>query len=114
MSDCLFCSIVQGEIPSDEVARGEDWYAFRDIDPKAPTHVLIIPDRHIASIHDVTPDDAGLLGRMVVAARDIAEGEGIASGGYRLVWNVGSHGGQAVFHIHLHLLGGRPFAWPPG
>jgi histidine triad (HIT) family protein len=97
MSDCLFCRIVAGEIPADLVAEGDDWIAFRDIHPQAPTHVLIVPRRHI-----------------VGAAAGIARDEGLVEGGYRLAANCGAGAGQSVFHIHLHLLGGRPFAWPPG
>jgi histidine triad (HIT) family protein len=111
---CLFCRILAGEIPSKEVRSDEHTYAFRDIDPKAPTHVLVIPRRHIASVNDLTGDDAPLIGRLFMAAREIAQAEGIAESGYRLVMNTGADAGQSVSHIHLHLLGGRHMKWPPG
>jgi histidine triad (HIT) family protein len=88
--------------------------AFRDIDPKAPTHVLLIPRKHIDSIEDLEQADGDLLGRMILAARGVAHAEGIAATGYRLVLNTGANGGQSVFHVHLHLLGGRRLTWPPG
>lgn len=109
---CIFCGIAKGDIPSDVVERSEDLLAFRDIDPKAPTHVLIVPTAHVASLN--AEDDADLLGRMILMARSLAAKEGIAGSGYRLVLNTGDDGGQSVDHIHLHLLGGRPLGWPPG
>lgn len=110
---CIFCRIAKGDIPSDIVERSDDLIAFRDIDPKAPTHILIVPAGHVASLN-ATGDDVDLLGRMVLMARDLAMKEGIAASGYRLVLNTGREGGQSVDHIHLHLLGGRPLGWPPG
>lgn len=112
--DCLFCRIVGGEIPAEVVARGESWVAFRDIHPQAPTHVLIVPRRHVASIADLGADDTATAGALVAAAAEVARQEGLVKGGYRLVFNVGEGAGQSVHHIHLHLLGGRGFAWPPG
>ena len=114
MSDCLFCRIAAGAIPADVVAEGDEWLAFRDINPQAPTHVLVVPRRHIATLDDLTPTDAPLMGTLVGAAAQIARDEGVVDGGYRVVVNCGAGAGQSVFHIHLHLLGGRPFSWPPG
>ena len=112
--DCLFCRIVAGEIPSRRVYEDDDVIAFHDVAPRSPTHVLIIPRRHIASAAELTEADAPLVGRMVVVANQVARDESIADQGYRLVSNVGPWGGQTVFHLHLHLMGGRPFTWPPG
>jgi histidine triad (HIT) family protein len=114
MPECLFCRIVAGEIPSTRVHEDDDVIAIRDIAPRAPTHILILPRRHIASALDLTDADGPLLGRMFAAAADIARAEGIADAGYRLVSNVGRWGGQSVDHLHLHLMGGRAFEWPPG
>lgn len=114
MSDCLFCRIAAGEIPADVVAEGDDWVAFRDVHPQAPTHVLIVPRRHIPTLDDLDPSDAGLVGTLVMAAAEVARREGLVEGGYRLAVNCGAGAGQSVFHIHLHLLGGRRFTWPPG
>ena len=111
---CLFCRIVAGEIPADIVAEGENWLAFRDIEPQAPTHVLVIPRRHIATLNDLDESDHDLIGELVGAAREIAREEGVARSGYRIALNCNADGGQSVFHIHLHLLGGRPMKWPPG
>lgn len=112
--DCLFCRIAADEIPSTKVHEDDVVVAFRDIAPRAPTHILIIPRDHIASAADLTEDHAGMLGRLFAVAATIARDEGIADGGYRLVSNVGRWGGQTVDHLHVHLLGGRPFSWPPG
>jgi len=114
MSEDLFEKIVAREIPADIVWENDELLAFRDIDPKAPVHVLIIPKSKIRTLNDLTEDDAGLVGRMVLAARDIARSEGIAEDGYRLNFNCNPDGGQSVWHIHLHLLGGRRMNWPPG
>lgn len=114
MGDTLFGKIVRGEIPCDKVYETDDVLAFRDINPAAPTHVLVIPKRAIATVADATPDDEALLGRLVLAAAEVARREGIEEDGYRLVINVGAGGGQTVFHIHMHVLGGRPLHWPPG
>jgi histidine triad (HIT) family protein len=114
MSDCLFCKIVEGSIPSTKVYEDDEVLAFRDIDPKAPTHVLVIPKRHIASLNDAADGDAALMGKIVLVSRRLAAAEGIDAAGYRLVNNCGDDGGQAVHHIHFHLLGGRRMTWPPG
>ncbi|WP_298627463.1 histidine triad nucleotide-binding protein [uncultured Legionella sp.] len=111
---CLFCKIAQGELPATVVFEDNNIMAFRDIRPQAPAHLLIIPKRHIATINDVVDDDAQLLGAMILRARKLAESEGISEIGYRLVFNINSGGGQEVYHIHLHLLGGRQMTWPPG
>lgn len=109
---CLFCRIVRKEIPAALVFENEHVVAFRDIDPKAPTHVLLVPREHVATLDDAT--DAHMLGELVFAAAQVARAEGLAEGGYRTVINCGANAGQSVFHIHLHLLGGRALAWPPG
>ena len=113
-SDCLFCKIVAGEIKADVVFESDHAIAFRDINPQAPTHVLIIPKRHISTINDLAETDADVVGQLYLAARDIAAQEGLADGGYRTVINCNADAGQTVFHIHLHLLGGRILSWPPG
>ena len=109
---CLFCRIVRREIPATVIHEDDDTLAFRDIDPKAPTHVLVIPKAHVASLNEAT--DAAQLGRLMLAAAQIAKAEGIAEDGYRTVVNSGANAGQTVFHVHLHLLGGRRLGWPPG
>ena len=109
---CLFCKIASGEIPSAKVAETDTAIAFRDIDPKAPTHVLIVPRIHVASLSETS--DAGLLGVLLSLARDVARSEGLSDSGYRVVINNGSDGGQTVDHLHLHVLGGRHMTWPPG
>ncbi len=114
MSDDLFEKIIRREIPADIVFENDDVLAFRDIDPQAPVHVLVIPKRRIATINDLEPGDAELIGRMVLAGREIAAQEGLSDNGYRLVFNCNRDGGQSVYHIHLHLLGGRRMTWPPG
>ena len=111
---CIFCKIVRGEIPAGVVYDDDEVIAFRDLHPKAPLHVLVIPKKHIASVNDVTPDDAAAMGRLFVAARAVAEAEGVAKSGYRLVMNTGSNAGQTVDHVHLHILAGRAMTWPPG
>ncbi len=113
-ADCLFCRIVAGEIPSERVHDDEQVIAIRDIAPRAPTHILLIPRRHIASAADLVEADGPLLGRMFAVAADLARAEGIADAGYRLVSNVGRWAGQSVDHLHVHLMGGRAFTWPPG
>jgi histidine triad (HIT) family protein len=109
---CLFCRIVRREIPAKVILEDEHTLAFRDIDPKAPTHVLVIPKEHIATLNDAS--DPTVVGRLLVAAKEIATAEGIADTGYRTVINCGAGAGQTVFHLHLHLLGGRHLGWPPG
>ena len=114
MSGCLFCRIVSREIRSDLVAEGDEWIAFRDINPQAPTHILVVPRRHIATLDELESGDEPLAGALVGAAAEIARTEGLVEDGYRVVFNCGAGAGQSVFHIHLHLLGGRRFGWPPG
>ena len=115
MADCLFCKIVAGEIPANIVKRSEAVLAFRDIDPKAPTHVLVIPTRHIASVGSATgPDGERLLGRVLAFAAELAGELGLTRDGYRIVTNTGKNAGQSVDHLHLHVLGGRKLSWPPG
>lgn len=114
MIDCLFCKMVQGEIKPNLVMETDELIAFRDINPQAPVHILVVPRKHISTLNDLTPASAGLIGKMTLAAREIAKQEGIAASGYRLVMNCNKGGGQTVFHIHLHLLGGRVMTWPPG
>jgi len=114
MGNCIFCKIAKGEIESEIVWENEDIAAFRDVNPQAPTHILLIPKKHIPMISKVQPEDQPLLGEMVYAAKTVAEQEELDEQGYRLVFNNGDFGGQDVYHIHLHLLGGRPMKWPPG
>jgi len=113
MTDCLFCRIVAGEIPAKKVHEDEHTFAFEDINPHAPTHVLIVPKKHIAGLKEATSEDAELVGRCQLAAAQIARSRGIENG-YRTVLNVGPGAGQSVFHLHVHLLGGRNLSWPPG
>ncbi len=112
--DCLFCRIVAGQVPADVVHEGERTLAFQDIDPQAPVHVLVIPRRHIVGAATVTPADAEVVADLLVAARVVAEQEGVGESGYRLVLNVGDDALTSVAHLHLHVLGGRRLAWPPG
>ena len=112
--DCLFCRIVAGELPSTKVHEDDEVVAFRDIAPRSPTHVLVLPKVHIPSAADLGNDDGPLLGRIFAVAAEIARSEGIAERGYRVVTNVGTWGGQSVDHLHFHLMGGRAFEWPPG
>ena len=114
MTDCIFCKIASGEIESDFIYEDDQVVAFRDLNPQAPTHVLVIPREHIATTNDLNADNAAIVGRMTLAAKQIAEQEGIAERGYRTVLNCNAEAGQSVFHIHLHVLGGRPMGWPPG
>ena len=114
MSEDLFEKIVAREIPADIVRENDELLAFRDVNPQAPVHILIIPKRKIRTLNDLEDDDAELVGRMVLAAKKIAADEGIAEDGYRLNFNCNEGGGQSVWHIHLHLLGGRKMSWPPG
>lgn len=111
-SDCLFCRIVRREIPATIVREDEHTLAFRDIDPKAPTHVLVIPKTHVSSLNEAS--DAAMLGRLLLFATEIAKSEGLETSGYRTVINTGAGAGQTVHHVHVHLLGGRPMKWPPG
>ena len=113
-ADCLFCKIAKGEIKSKIVYENDSTLAFEDIDPKAPTHILVIPKRHIEKISDLNQQNKNIVAELVMAANEIAKKKNIAAPGYRLVLNCGPDAGQAVFHIHLHLLGGRKMNWPPG
>jgi histidine triad (HIT) family protein len=112
--DCLFCKIIAGDIPADIVYESEHAIAFRDINPQAPTHVLIIPRQHIATVNALESGDAQLVGELFLAAKQIARQEGVAERGYRLTMNCNAAAGQTVFHLLLHLLGGRDLGWPPG
>lgn len=113
MTDCVFCGIANGEIEARVVAEGPEWLAFRDLQPKAPTHVLVIPRRHVASVDALSDENLDLAGVLLAACRTVAAGEEL-DGGYRVVTNVGEDGGQSVPHLHLHVLGGRRMGWPPG
>ena len=112
--DCLFCKIASGEMNADMVMENDRVLAFRDINPQAPTHVLVIPRAHIPTLNDLTPDNAPVISEMYLAAQEIARQEGISEAGYRTVFNCNSAAGQTVFHLHLHVLGGRQMDWPPG
>lgn len=114
MSECLFCKIIAGDIPSDKIYEDDDVYAFQDVNPVAPLHVLIIPKKHIAKLNDLEREDDVLMGKLVLTAKKIAAREGYSEEGYRTVINCGENAGQSVFHIHLHLLAGRSMSWPPG
>lgn len=118
-ADCLFCRIIAGQVPSKRVEVGEaeldrELFAFEDVRPQAPHHLLIVPREHIATLDDLKPEQAALAGKLLLAARAIARARGIAASGYRVAMNTNAAAGQTVFHIHLHLLGGRPLGWPPG
>ncbi len=114
MTDCIFCKIAAGEIPSEFVYEDDQVVGFRDLNPQAPTHVLLIPRRHIATLNELRPEDEALVGHLYTAAAEVARREGLAEAGYRTVINCNADGGQTVFHLHLHLLGGRRMSWPPG
>ena len=113
MADCLFCRIIRGEVPSKKVYEDQHTFAFEDLNPQGPTHVLVIPKKHISGLKEASEEDAELLGRCHLAAADIARQRSIEDG-YRTVLNVGPKAGQSVFHLHVHLIGGRPLTWPPG
>jgi histidine triad (HIT) family protein len=113
-NDCLFCQILSGDIPATKVYEDDQAYAFRDINPQAPTHVLIIPREHIESLNDAAPGDEAMLGHLLRLASKIANQQGIAESGFRTVVNTGAESGQTVWHLHVHLLGGRTMNWPPG
>jgi histidine triad (HIT) family protein len=114
VSDCIFCKIAGKQIPSKIVFEDDKVVAFDDVNPQAPTHVLVVPRKHVASVAELTDADAGLMGHLLLAGGKVAKLKGIAEGGYRFVINTGRFGGQTVFHLHLHVLGGRPMHWPPG
>jgi len=114
MTDCLFCKMVKGDIKADSVYENEHVLAFRDINPQAPVHVLVIPKRHISTLNDLTETDTEIAGQLILAAKEVASQLGVADEGYRTVMNCNALAGQTVFHIHLHVLAGRAMQWPPG
>jgi histidine triad (HIT) family protein len=114
VNDCIFCRIVAGELPSEEVASTDRTYAFRDVNPALPVHVLVVPRQHVASADTVLPEHAELLAEMMGTAQQVARTEGLSERGYRLVFNVGDDAQNSVAHLHMHLLGGRRMEWPPG
>ncbi|GJM07386.1 MAG: histidine triad nucleotide-binding protein [marine bacterium B5-7] len=114
MTDCLFCKIAGGDIPAELLYEDEQVVAFADIAPQAPTHLLIIPREHIPTLNDLNADNAALVGHIALVAKQLAAEHGLADDGYRLIMNCNEHGGQTVFHLHCHLMGGRPLKWPPG
>jgi histidine triad (HIT) family protein len=114
MERCIFCRIAAGEAPAKIVLADDDVVAFHDLAPRAPTHVLVIPRRHIVSLAHATPEESEIVGKLMLAGAEVARQTGIADSGYRVVTNCGAEAGQSVFHIHLHVLGGRRFTWPPG
>ncbi len=113
MTDCLFCKIINGDIPSEKVYENDKVYAFKDINPTAPVHVLLIPKVHIASVNEITSENAGCVADIYLAAKEIAKEMKIDEAGYRIVNNCNDDGGQTVFHLHFHLIGGKPLGWPP-
>ena len=113
-NDCLFCKIVSGDVPAEIIYRDDQVLAFRDINPRAPIHVLVIPQKHVDSLASVTEEQRDIMGKIMIVAREIAAAEGLSESGYRAVINVGLDGGQTISHLHLHLLGGRTLHWPPG
>lgn len=112
--DCLFCKIIAGDIPSNKVYSDDDVYAFHDINPAAPTHILLIPKKHLSCVSSAQAEDQALLGKMLLKANEIAADQGLSENGFRYVINTGRDGGQTVFHLHLHILGSRALGWPPG
>ncbi len=114
MSDCLFCGIAAGTVPADVIYQTDEVVAFRDLHPQAPLHALVIPRKHIATINDITPEDQTVIGEMYLAAAQIVGEAGLSESGFRTVMNCNRQGGQTVYHIHLHVLGGRQMHWPPG
>lgn len=114
METCIFCKIVKGEIPSDKVFEDENILAFKDINPEAPVHIIIIPKKHISNLNEISEEDSKVIAGIMLAIKDIAKKLGIDNSGYRVVSNCGEDGGQTVSHIHFHLLGGRNLKWPPG
>jgi histidine triad (HIT) family protein len=114
MADCIFCKIRDGQVPAKVVHKDEVCMALEDINPQAPTHLLVIPLKHVPTVNDLTPEDREMVGQLYLTAAQLARQRGHAESGYRLVMNTHRHAGQTVFHIHLHVLGGRPMEWPPG
>ncbi|MGE0881905.1 MAG: histidine triad nucleotide-binding protein [Blastocatellales bacterium] len=113
-SNCIFCKIVGGQIPATKVYEDDLSFAFRDINPQAPTHILLIPKRHVVSLNEISEEDRSLMGHLLVVSAQIAKQEKINDDGFRVIINSGADAGQSVFHIHLHVMGGRPMSWPPG
>jgi len=111
---CIFCKIANKEIPTRVVLEDDDWIAFHDTNPQAPTHVLVIPKKHVVGLKEASPEDEALLGKLLLGAQRVAEATGILQTGFRTIINSGANAGQTVFHLHVHVLGGRPMAWPPG
>lgn len=111
---CIFCKIANKEIPTRVVLEDADWIGFHDTNPQAPTHVLVIPKRHVVGLKEASPEDEALLGKLLLATQRVAEATGILQSGFRTVINSGANAGQTVFHLHVHVIGGRPMAWPPG
>ena len=114
MDNCLFCKIINGEITATKIYENEHIIAFNDIDPKAPIHILVIPKKHIRSINELNSSDINLAGEIILAAKKIAKDQGVDSKGFRVVFNTNDDGGQTVYHIHMHIMGGRQLQWPPG
>ena len=114
MDDCIFCKIIKGKLPADKVYEDENMLVFNDLHPRAPVHQLIVPKKHISTLNDLTDGDTELIGNIIQRARLLAEKAGIAQSGYRTVFNCNADGGQVIFHLHLHLIGGRKLEWPPG
>ena len=114
MSDCIFCKIAAGEIPADKVFEDDLVVGFRDLQPQAPTHIVIIPRKHVETMNDFTEGDSELLSRIMLVCQRIAADEGLSDDGYRVVMNCNKNGGQSVYHVHAHVLGGRRMSWPPG
>ncbi len=114
MDNCLFCKIINGDIAAKKVYENEHIIAFNDIDPKAPIHILVIPKKHIRSINELNSSDINLAGEIILAAKKIAKDQGVDSKGFRVVFNTNDDGGQTVYHIHMHIMGGRQMQWPPG
>jgi len=114
MTDCLFCKMIEGTIPTEVVYQDEEVFAFKDINPQAPVHILIIPKKHLATTNDLQPEHAEMIGKLYLTAKKIAHDEGVADAGYRTLINCNAQAGQSVYHIHLHLLAGRQMHWPPG
>ena len=111
---CFFCKIAEGKMETDKVYEDGQVVAFNDINPQAPTHILIIPKRHISTLNDLEPEDSAIVGNLFLIAKNIAQKQGFSDEGYRTIFNCNVHGGQSVYHLHLHLLGGRQMGWPPG
>ena len=112
--ECIFCNIIDGKVPSKEIYRDDVYYAFEDINPQAPVHFLIVPIKHIPTVNDITEEDKDLIGGMLLLAKKLAKEKGVSESGYRLILNCQKDAGQVIYHIHLHIIGGRVMKWPPG